>query len=206
MQKIYFVICKSGVDFMFFKKIFLFKFNIYIKSVVTGFLIFILILFVNFCSQCAKIRNKTFRLHVIANSDSLEDQNLKLKIRDLIITNFKLKKFESLEETKKFAIQNLPEIKKIAQDEIFKNGFNYPVYVKICKDSFNTRTYENISLPAGEYDALKIIIGDGKVGGVSCFLRCVFQQLKIAILIKIFMIIIFPRTKKIFLKTKKIIK
>ena len=162
MQKIYFVICKSGVDFMFFKKIFLFKFNIYIKSVVTGFLIFILILFVNFCSHCNKIRNKTLRLHVIANSDSVEDQNLKLKIRDLIITNFKLKKFESLEETKKFAIQNLPEIKKIAQDEIFKNGFNYPVYVKICKDSFNTRTYENISLPAGEYDALKIIIGDGK--------------------------------------------
>ena len=145
---------------MLFKRYF--SFNVYEKSIITGFLVAILLSFVNFSSKCNKISNKVLRLHVIANSNSIEDQNLKLKIRDSIIKNFELKKFKSLEETRKFAIQNIPEIKKIAQNEILKDGFDYPVDVKICKDDFNTRNYENISLPAGSYEALKITIGEGK--------------------------------------------
>ena len=139
-----------------------FYLNIYEKSIITGFLIAILLSFVNFSSNCNKIRTKVLRLHVIANSDSGEDQNLKLKIRDSIIKSFALKKFKSLDETRKFAMQNISEIQKIAQSEVLKNGLNYPVDVKICKDDFNTRNYENISLPAGNYEALKLTIGEGK--------------------------------------------
>ncbi len=159
MQKIYFEYIK-GVDFMFLKK--RFEFNFYEKSIITGFLIAILLSFINFSSHCNKISEKVLRLHVIANSDSSDDQTLKLKVRDSIIKNFEFKKFKSLEETRKFAVQNISEIKKIAQNEILKNGFDYPVDAKVCKDDFNTRTYENISLPAGNYETIKITIGEGK--------------------------------------------
>ena len=138
------------------------KFNVYEKSLMLGLLISVLCSIVNFSAKCNIISDKVLRLHVIANSDSTEDQNLKLKVRDSIIKFFANQNFKSREETKKFASDNLDKIRIISQNEILKNGFEYNVEAKVCKASFNTRVYDEISLPAGEYDSLKIIIGDGK--------------------------------------------
>lgn len=104
------------------------------------------------------------RLHIRANSDSQEDQNLKLKVRDRI-----LKESEKLfEETldvdlaKNITEENIEDIKNIAEDEIFKNGYSYPVRVTLGKSEFPTKTYDDICLPAGTYQALVVEIGEGR--------------------------------------------
>lgn len=145
-------------------------FNTLEKSLIIGLVFSILFSIVNFQSKCDKISQKVFRLHIIANSDSTEDQELKLKVRDIIIKKFDVENLDSLEDAKKFAIMNSDLIKDIALNEILRNGFNYSVKVCICKSDFNTRKYDNITLPAGDYDSLKVIIGEGKGKNWWCVL------------------------------------
>lgn len=127
-----------------------------------GLLFSVIFSFVNFSAECDKTSRKILRLHVIANSDSEEDQNLKLRIRDKIINYFGNKNLKSLNETKKFAINNLDEIELLCQNEVNDRGYNYKVKMEICKSNFNTRTYENLSLPAGQYESLRVTIGNGE--------------------------------------------
>lgn len=110
------------------------------------------------------IAKKIIRFHVIANSDSDKDQQLKLKIRDEILKFIepKLKKSASLEDSRNILKLNNNEMKKIAEEIIKNNNFNYPVKTSLCKDNFPVKEYGNIVLPAGEYEAYKIIIGNGK--------------------------------------------
>ena len=146
------------------------KFNTLEKSLIMGLIFSILFSIVNFQSKCDRISKKVFRLHIIANSDSVEDQELKLKIRDRIIKKFDTENLNSLEHTKNFAVMNSNLLRNIALEEIIQNGFNYDVKVNVCKSDFNTRKYSNITLPAGDYDSLKIIIGDGKGKNWWCVL------------------------------------
>lgn len=110
------------------------------------------------------IANSVFRLHVIANSDSEEDQSLKLKVRDglLIYMNELSKNCSSKEEVIETAKKHQEEFKQIANQIITENGFSYPVNIEIGNTSFPTKTYGDISLPAGTYDSLKVQIGDAK--------------------------------------------
>jgi len=109
-------------------------------------------------------KEKLIRLHVIANSDSEEDQNLKLEVRDAIIDYLqpKLSKSSSLEESELIIKNEYDEIEKISRDIILRNGYNYNVKVGIDYSEFPTKQYSNVVLPAGEYKALRIIIGEGK--------------------------------------------
>ncbi len=103
-----------------------------------------------------------FRLHILANSDSEEDQTLKLKVRDTILeymktlTNDMSDKQAVIELSKK----HLQDFKEIAEDVIRENGYDYSVNLEIGNFYFPTKYYGNISLPAGNYDALKIEIGE----------------------------------------------
>lgn len=103
-----------------------------------------------------------FRLHILANSDSEEDQTLKLKVRDAILeymktlTNDMSDKQAVIELSKK----HLQDFKEIAEDIIRENGYDYSVNLEIGNFYFPTKYYGNISLPAGNYDALKIEIGE----------------------------------------------
>lgn len=108
------------------------------------------------------IANSVFRLHVIANSDSIEDQELKLKVRDglLAYMNDLAKNCSSKEEVVKLAKEHQKEFKQISEEIITKNGFSYDVNIEIGSSDFPTKTYGDISLPAGTYDALKVQIGD----------------------------------------------
>lgn len=105
-----------------------------------------------------------FRLHILANSDSNEDQSLKLKVRDEIIKYMKdlTKDSYSKEVVIQKSYEHIEEIKKIAQKVILENGYNYDINIEIGNFYFPTKYYGNISLPAGNYDALKIEIGDSQ--------------------------------------------
>ena len=115
--------------------------------------------YVNAVSQ--NLADSVFRLHVIANSDSDEDQNLKYIVRDNLLSymNEICKGVSSKEEAIIIANEHLDEFKKIAIDTINENGFSYDVTVEIGNFSFPTKTYGDISLPSGYYDALRIKIG-----------------------------------------------
>ena len=109
-------------------------------------------------------KEKLIRFHVIANSDSEEDQSLKLKVRDGIINYLqpKLLKSNSIEESELIIKKEYDEIEKISKDIILENGYDYDVKVGIDYSEFPTKQYSNVVLPAGEYKALRVIIGEGK--------------------------------------------
>ena len=138
--------------------------NFKTKALISGFIFSVLFSFLNFGCRCENISNKIFRLHIIANSDSYEDQNLKLKVRDRVLLHFgsQLSEAKDLINAERITKENLDLIRNLAQDEVAKNGYDYKVEVNIVKMKFNTRVYENVTLPAGYYDALRINLGDAK--------------------------------------------
>jgi stage II sporulation protein R len=109
------------------------------------------------------ISNKLIRFHVIANSDNAEDQALKLKVRDKVLEYIspKLKNSNSIEESREILKVNNEAIKRIAQDVVKKNGYNYIIATELSKQQFPVKTYGNITLPQGEYEAYRILIGNG---------------------------------------------
>ena len=112
----------------------------------------------------SNLENSVFRLHVIANSDSEEDQNLKYNVRDRLIEymNTLAKDLKTKDEVIKIAKEHLKDFKNIAQDVVKENGYDYNVDVEIGNFSFPTKTYGDISFPAGFYDSLKVKIGNAK--------------------------------------------
>ena len=108
------------------------------------------------------ISNSVFRLHVIANSNSDEDQNLKYKVRDNLLKymNTICKDCSSKEEAISVASMHEDDFKQIALETIKNEGFSYDVKVEIGNFEFPTKQYGDISLPAGLYDDLKVEIGN----------------------------------------------
>ena len=115
-------------------------------------------------SVSTDLSNNFFRLHILANSDSEEDQALKLKVRDNIIEYMETLTYDGLskEEVVTLTQNHLDDFKKIAEETIKKEGFDYKVSLKIDNFYFPTKLCGNISLPAGYYDGLKIEIGEAK--------------------------------------------
>lgn len=120
----------------------------------------------------ADIAKSFVRLHVVANSNSNDDQTLKLKVRDSVIESLKdkLEVANSTDETKLIIKNELKSIAKTAQNEVFVNGYNYSITVVLGKFTFPTKNYDGATLPAGSYDALRIIIGDGEGENWWCVL------------------------------------
>lgn len=110
------------------------------------------------------ISNSVFRLHVIANSDTVEDQSLKYKVRDSLLEymNTICSSCSSKEEAINIVINEQENFKNVALSTIRNEGFNYDVNIKIGNFEFPTKHYGDISLPAGFYDALRIEIGEAK--------------------------------------------
>ena len=108
------------------------------------------------------LSDSVFRLHIIANSDSSADQELKLKVRDNIIKymNTLTASSSNKSEVISIASNHLNSFKEIALNTIKENGYNYNVNVEIGNFYFPTKTYGDISFPSGNYDALKIEIGE----------------------------------------------
>ncbi len=107
------------------------------------------------------LKESVFRLHVIANSDSEEDQNLKYKVRDNLLKymNDICSTCTTKAEAIEIAETHLDDFKQIAESTILNNGYSYDVNVELGEFEFPTKSYGNISFPAGIYDALKVKIG-----------------------------------------------
>jgi stage II sporulation protein R len=133
------------------------------KSLCLALVLTILVSFTGFTARCENIPNHVLRLHILANSDSSADQALKLKVRDRILQESAgmLDGVKSREDAEKVVSQNLEKIRGIAQQEVYKQGYRYPVKVELTNMYFTTRKYGNVTLPAGTYDALRITIGSG---------------------------------------------
>lgn len=110
------------------------------------------------------------RLHVIANSDSPEDQALKLQVRDRLLLTFgeTFREVRSMEEARGIIQANLAALEQTACVEIENQGFSYPVEAKLGIYPFPTRVYGDLVYPAGNYEALRVVIGEGKGANWWC--------------------------------------
>ncbi len=111
-----------------------------------------------------EVKNSLIRFHVIANSDSDEDQNLKLKVRDAVLDYLYplMNKSKSLEETRQIINCNLKTVQNIASEVIKDNNYKYNAKVTFKRENFPQKEYGNIILPQGNYEAFQIIIGQGQ--------------------------------------------
>ncbi len=110
------------------------------------------------------LAQKMIRLHVIANSDSEADQALKLEVRDKVLdfTTTVLQRSADMEDAQVRLREELTRIETIAQREIAAQGYDYPVTAQLASAEFPLKEYDGFSLPAGEYMALRLVIGEGE--------------------------------------------
>lgn len=123
------------------------------------------------------IADGVVRFHVLANSDTAADQNLKLDVRDAVLASFgeKLEGCSSKGESMVLLAAYKEEICQTAAAEIARQGYDYPVSVSLVREDFPEKTYGNLVFPAGVYDAVRIEIGEAKGHNWWCVLypRCV---------------------------------
>ena len=148
------------------------------KKLKTTIILLLLIIYFFICAYSyanalsTDISTSIFRLHVIANSDSEEDQNLKYLVRDAIISymNNLIKKCSTKQEVIYTVNEHLEDFKTVAQNIIYEKGYNYTVNLEIGNFYCPTKTYGDISLPSGLYDALRIKIGKAEGKNWWCVL------------------------------------
>ncbi len=111
-----------------------------------------------------EVKDIVIRFHVLANSDTNEDQNLKLKVRDAVINylNPYLKDVEDKEESRRIIEDNQERVMEIAKEVIKNEGYNYDVTTEFGYENFPEKSYGNITLPQGNYEAFRVIIGKGE--------------------------------------------
>jgi stage II sporulation protein R len=112
----------------------------------------------------ASLSAKVVRLHVLANSDAENDQALKLEVRDAILSYAEplLDSVADQNEAEAVLRGQLLELEETASEVIRSAGYSYPVTVELSKTEFPTREYHSFSLPAGEYLALRVLIGEAE--------------------------------------------
>lgn len=120
--------------------------------------------------QEADIYNSTIRLHVIANSDSEQDQNVKLKVKDEILKRMEDYEASTKEQALDIIERDKENLAKIAKECLKNEGFDYPVSIEIGNESYPSKDYESFSLPAGNYTSLRVIIGNGEGQNWWCVL------------------------------------
>lgn len=111
-----------------------------------------------------EVKDSLIRFHVIANSDNEEDQKLKLKVKDEVIDYLYpyLNESQSLDESREIIKDKMEEVKKLAESVVKDNNYSYSLKVELSRENFPDKSYGNITLPQGNYEAFRIIIGDGR--------------------------------------------
>lgn len=119
-----------------------------------------------------ELSGEVFRFHVLANSDSESDQALKMEVKEAILSYMKesLPESENVSETKAWALSHLPEICEQAVSVIADAGCEYNVKAEVVRDYFPEKTYGDVTFPEGEYEALRVEIGEGEGHNWWCVL------------------------------------
>lgn len=133
-------------------------------GVLFGLICAIVLSFSRFEMRCDELRQGVLRLHIIANSNSDDDQNLKLAVRDEILKNSTdiFKNCDNVDDAIVTATTNVESINEIANEVIKKSGFDYEAKVSVGDRYFNTREYDDFTLPAGTYKSLIVDLGEAK--------------------------------------------
>lgn len=133
-------------------------------SLAFGFSAAVLLSMCGFKSSCDEMYHSLIRIRILANSDSKEDQELKLAVRDAVLASSKevLGEAESYDEAVLIAKSSLNEIKATALECVRENGFDYDVSVAFKNEFFDTRVYDDFTLSAGNYKTAVIYIGNGE--------------------------------------------
>lgn len=123
-------------------------------------------------AMAARIAPEILRFHVLANSDSTEDQNLKLKVRTMLLNTIyeEMGEKASLEETKKYVRSHKNRLEKKAETYMKTLGYDYPAHMELTKTYFPTKTYGDMVFPCGNYEAVRVKIGEGKGRNWWCVL------------------------------------
>ena len=120
-------------------------------------------LFADFARECAELYDSTFRLHIIANSDSPEDQRVKYAVRDYILTDISgiFADCATAAEASAAAEENAGYIAERVGGYLAGRGCGYAASVSVGEAGFPTRAYAGLTLPSGNYRALRIVLGEG---------------------------------------------
>lgn len=133
-------------------------------SICVSMIVAIIFSICSFAKTSQEIRSDVLRLHVIANSDSSVDQNLKIRLRDFLLEEGR-RIFDgsvNVENAVEKIEPQIPALEKSAKEFIQTSGFDYDVKISLSREYFTTRTYETVTLPAGRYLALRVVIGAGE--------------------------------------------
>ena len=118
-----------------------------------------------FDASCEQVRENVLRLHIIANSDSDADQKVKLSVRDSLLNEFGdlFDGATTIKEAESLAQENIEKLQQIAKQTLEQYGFDYSVKVEVAPSDFGTRVYsDRLTLPAGKYMAVRVLLGDAK--------------------------------------------
>lgn len=135
-----------------------------VKSVILCLTVVLLIFTGMLVADRKKLKDSLIRFHVVANSDSKRDQDVKLLVRDAVIQSIQkdLSDVADVEQAKAYLRENLPKIEKLANTVLETAGFEEKAAASLCQERFSTREYDTFTLPAGVYEALRIVIGEGQ--------------------------------------------
>ncbi|MCQ2440931.1 MAG: stage II sporulation protein R [Clostridia bacterium] len=133
-------------------------------GIIFGLICAVLLSFSRFNAECDDLRANVLRLHIIANSDTDADQNVKLKVRDELLKNSDIifDRCNNLEDAIISAEEKTDKICEIANEVLLKNGFKYNAVATVCDSYFETREYDGFTLPAGTYKSLTVRLGEAK--------------------------------------------
>ena len=118
------------------------------------------------------IADKILRFHVLANSDSKEDQEVKKKVRDAVgaMMEPRLAESRNLEETEAIVQRSMENIVEVATETLEENGYYYGVRARLANVEFPVKSYGAYTFPAGEYEALQVTLGEGEGHNWWCVL------------------------------------
>ena len=111
-----------------------------------------------------RLNEELIRLHVVAASDSTEDQAIKLRVRDAVLEGLQqsMEEISDVEAAKAYLQENLPKVTALANNALKAAGYDGEAVVTFCRETFGKRVYDTFALPAGIYESLRIVIGEGE--------------------------------------------
>ena len=146
--------------------------NRFVRAVCGGLVLCLCLSICGFAGEVDDLRGRVLRLHILANSDSAVDQSVKLKVRDAVVEEYAglLDGATNADEAATLAETQLDEVCAVAQRVLREQGADYGVFAEVTTAYFPTRVYDNVTLPAGRYPAVRLLLGKGEGHNWWCVL------------------------------------